>query len=179
MTFELDRSLKLAYSSLKVPMKSHKELMMRMILVSIPLLIFLFVQNTTAGEVQVIELTDGSTITGEVLSLNNGVYVVKSESLGTVKLEESTVRAIHSKSSGTNASVAQQTRAIQDKMMNDKEIMGLIQSLQNDPEFKKILENPEIMKAVNEGNISALTSNPQFMNLLNNATVKDIQQKAQ
>jgi len=34
------------------------------------------------------------------------------------------------------------------------------------------------MKAVNEGDISALTANPQIMKLLNNATVKEIQQKA-
>ena len=33
--------------------------------------------------------------------------------------------------------------------MNDKEIMGMIQSLQNDPEFQKVLEDPEMMKAVN------------------------------
>ena len=69
---------------------------MRLILLSIPLLIFLLVQNTIAGEVRVIELIDGSTITGEVLSLNNGIYVIKSESLGTIKLEESKIRAIHS-----------------------------------------------------------------------------------
>ena len=56
--------------------------------------------------------------------------------------------------------------------------MGLIQSLQDNPDFKKILEDPKIMKAVNDGNISELTANPQFMKLLNNATVKEIQQKA-
>ncbi len=151
---------------------------MRLILLSIPLLIFLLVQNTIAGEVRVIELIDGSTITGEVLSLNNGIYVIKSESLGTIKLEESKIRAIHSMSSGTNTPSAQDTRAIQEKMLSDKEIMGLIQSLQDNPDFKKILEDPKIMKAVNDGNISELTANPQFMKLLNNATVKEIQQKA-
>jgi hypothetical protein len=34
------------------------------------------------------------------------------------------------------------------------------------------------MKAVTENDIAALTSNPQFMKLLNNATVKEIGEKA-
>jgi hypothetical protein len=151
---------------------------MRLILLNFLLLCLLFVQNAAAGEIRVIELTDGSTITGEVSSLNKGVYVIKSESLGTIKLEESKVRAIRSKSSGDNAASVQDTRALQEKMLSDREIMGLIQSLQNDPDFKKILEDPEIMKAVNAGDVSALTANPKFMKLLDNATVKEIQNKA-
>lgn len=150
---------------------------MRLRLLSFPLLFLLFVQNAAAGEIRVIELTDGSTITGEVSSLNNGVYIIKSDSLGTIKLEESKIRAIRSKTSGTNAASVQETRALQEKMLSDKEIMGLIQSLQNDPDFKKALEDPEIMKAINEGDVAALTANPAFMKLLNNATVKEIRNK--
>ncbi|HYA86455.1 MAG TPA: hypothetical protein VEI57_05245 [Nitrospirota bacterium] len=151
---------------------------MRLLLLIIPLVFLLLVQNTFAGEVRVIELTDGSTITGEVLSLSNGVYTIKSESLGTIKLAESKIRAIRAKSSGTDAASPKDTSALQEKMVSDKEIMGLIQSLQNDPDFKKALEDPEIMKAVNDGDIAALTANPRFMKLLNNATVREIQQKA-
>jgi hypothetical protein len=62
-------------------------------------------------------------------------------------------------------------------MMNDKEVMSKIQSLQNDPEFMKILEDPEVMKAVTSGNVSALMANPQFLKLMNNSTVRDIEQK--
>ena len=150
---------------------------MRLILLSFSLFLLL-VQNVVAGDIRVIELTDGSIITGEVSSLNNGVYIIKSDSLGTIKLEESKIRAISSKSSDTNATSVQKTKALQEKMLSDKEIVGLIQSLQNDPDFKQVLEDPVIMKAVNEGDISALTANPQIMKLLNNATVKEIQQKA-
>ena len=62
-------------------------------------------------------------------------------------------------------------------MTGDKEIMALIQSLQDSPEFKQILEDPEIMKAVNDGDIAALTANPRFMKLLDNATVQEIEKK--
>ena len=135
-----------------------------------------------AGELREIELKDGSIITGEVLSLSNGIYTIKSDSLGALRLEESTVRAIRSKSpSGGAASspggLGAETGSLQKKMLSDQETMGLIQSLQNDPEFKKIVEDPEVMKAVNAGDITALMANPRFMKLLNNSTVQEIQKK--
>jgi hypothetical protein len=142
------------------------------------LFLLLLIQNASAAELKVIELTDGSTIAGEVLSLANGVYTIKSDSLGTVKLEASQIRTIRATSSGANAASTQEVKALTEKMLSDQEIMVLIQSLQNDPDFKKVLEDPVIMKAVSEGDISALTANPRFMKLLDNATVKAIGQKA-
>jgi hypothetical protein len=64
-------------------------------------------------------------------------------------------------------------------MTSDKEIMSMIQSLRNDPDFKKILEDPEIMKAVQAGDVPALMANPRFMKLMNNATVKEIEKKVE
>jgi hypothetical protein len=143
----------------------------------------LFHVNALAGEVREIELMDGSVISGEVLSLNNGIYTVRSGSLGIMKLEESRVRTIRAKSSSMNAQPEQNSsspgeiQSLQQKLMGDKEIMGLIQTLQSDPEFQKILEDPEVMKAVNSGDVAALTANPKFMKLLNNATVQEIEKK--
>ncbi len=131
-------------------------------------------RQVSAGEMREIELRDGSSITGEVVSLSKGIYTIKSESLGTVKIEESKVNVIRQKSSAQGSGEA---RSLQDKMMNDQEIMSLIQSLQNDPEFKKVLEDPDILKAVNAGDIPALMANPKFTNLLNNSTVQKIQKK--
>ncbi len=137
-----------------------------------------------AGEIRNIEMTDGSVITGEVLSLSAGVYTIKSDSLGTIRIEESKVRAIRTRSisdGGTRrdnlAEASGGAKAIQEKMMNDREIMGMIQSLRNDPEFRKILEDPDVMKAVNSGDFTALMANPQFLKLLNNATVQDIRKR--
>jgi Tfp pilus assembly ATPase PilU len=67
--------------------------------------------------------------------------------------------------------------SLQEKMMSDKEIMSLIQSLQNDSEFQRILEDPEVMKAVNSGDIAALMANARFMKLFNNSTLREIQSK--
>jgi hypothetical protein len=143
-----------------------------------------------AGEVKEVELNDGTVITGEIVSLNSGVYTIKSESLGTTKLSESEVRTIRKKGSSRvsgdrNASQQNpnsvdanaQAQSLQQKMMNDKEVMDKIHSLENDPEFQKILEDPEVMRAVNSGDVAALMANPQFLKLMNNRTVQEITNK--
>ena len=40
-----------------------------------------------------------------------------------------------------------------------------------------MLQDPEVLKAVSTGDIAALKENPAFMKLLQNSTVKEIQQK--
>jgi hypothetical protein len=148
------------------------------------LCLILFATGAGAGEQKVIELKDGSIITGEVLSLSGGIYTIKSESLGMIKLEESKIRAIQSKSpekggasGGPAAAQGNGTQALQQKMMGDHEIMDMIQSLKDDPEFKKVMQDPGVMKAVQTGDMAALLANPQFMKLLNNPTVKEIEKK--
>jgi hypothetical protein len=136
----------------------------------------------SAGEIQEIELRDGSTISGEVLSLSNGIYTIKSDILGMVKLEESKIRSVKTRSSSGSAGSASdgsgsEVRNLQDRMMSDQQIMGLIQSLQNNPDFKNILDDPEIMKAVSANDIAALMANPKFMKLLNDPTVQEIGKK--
>jgi hypothetical protein len=139
-----------------------------------------------AGELRVIELSDGSVVTGEVLSLESGIYTVRSGTLGTIRIEEAKIRAIRTKTAETGAgaastesSSAAEINALQTRMMSDQEVMGLIQALGNDPEFQKILEDPAIVKAVNDGDVSVLMADPRFLQLLNNPTVREIQKKVQ
>ncbi|HET6363881.1 MAG: hypothetical protein ACM30F_01730 [Nitrospirota bacterium] len=158
---------------------------MKTLVMFLSLILILFTSAVTAnaGEAREIELIDGSIITGEVLSLVGGICTIKSDSLGTIKLDDSKIRAIRAKSAGLGAhkdavSVSgEEVRSLQEKMMNDKEIMILIQSLQNDPEFQRILEDPDVTKAVNSGDIAALMANARFMKLLNNSTLREIQGK--
>lgn len=139
-----------------------------------------------AGELREIELIDGSVIFGEIVSFSNGVYTLKSGGLGTVQINESKIRVIRLKSHSAPAGelaapsdtpVSTQVQALQKLMMNDKDIMSVILSLLNDPDFQKILEDPAIMNAVNSGNIDALISNPKFMKLLSNPKIQEIQGK--
>ena len=132
----------------------------------------------TAAEMREIELTDGTIVTGEIVSLTGGVYTVRSATLGTLRIEESNIRTIRLKdSAGSSTNTGGEVMSLQNKMMSDGEIMNMIQGLQNDPEFQEILQDPELMKAVEAGDITTLVANPKFMRLLNNQSVKDIKNK--
>ena len=159
---------------------------MRSLVTSILLLLGVLIGNVFAGEVREVELKDGSVICGEIVSFKDGIYTLKSSTLGTVKIEESKIRVIRFnpsvKTKGKQGNSAQtsskaQVQALQQLMMGDKEIISMILSLLNDPEVRKILEDPSITKAVNSGDIEALISNPKFMKLLDNPAVKDITKK--
>jgi hypothetical protein len=135
--------------------------------------------TSSAAEIKEIELTDGSVITGEVLSLNSGVYTIRTSALGTIKIDDAKVRVIRPQSTSSSRQSGQtsDSKSLQDKMMSDQDVMGMIHSLKDDPQFTKILEDPEIMKAVSSGDMATLMANPKFLQLLQNPTVRDIQQK--
>jgi hypothetical protein len=152
---------------------------MKLALVIALLLMLPFSGRLLAGETREIELNDGSVIAGEVLSLSNGIYTIRTGALGILTLEEAKVRSIRQQGafSSPPSGPSGDTKSLQDKMMADKDVMAMIQSLKDDPQFTKILEDPEIMNAVNSGDTAALMTNPRFLQLLHNPTVRDIQQK--
>lgn len=141
-------------------------------------LLFLFgisLVNAFGGEIKEIQLKDGSVIYGEIISFSSGVFTLRSKDLGTVKIEESKIQAIRARV--PVAGKGDQIQQLQQKMMSDEEVVQMILSLQNDPDVQKILQDPEIMRAVNSGDINALLSNPKFMKLLENPTIQDIRKK--
>jgi len=155
---------------------------------SMSLLFFIsiFYGSVFAGELRLIELSDGSSIYGEIVSFNDGVYTLKSDSLGIIEIDESDVRIIRSNPDGLKSEelaspegtpIKPEIRDLQKSMMGNEEIMNMILSLQNDPAIQDILSNPEIMNAVRAGDISTLLANPEFMKLLNNFYIKAIQKK--
>jgi len=145
------------------------------ILVSLALAAAATVVN--AAETREIELTDGSVITGEVVSLSEGIYTVRSSTLGTLRIEASKIRVIRLQGSAAPRDAGGQVKSLEDKMLGDSEIMDTIRALQNDPDLQKILQDPEIMNAVQTGDIAALMRNPEFMKLLNKQAVQDINKK--
>jgi hypothetical protein len=131
-----------------------------------------FLSQAFAGETRTFELLDGSFITGEIVSYNDGTFILKSEILGTVRIEETKIRAI--RSTKNERISGDEVLALQEKMMSNEKIFAMILSLQNDPEFQEILQDPEIMGAVSSGNINALLSNKKFLKLLENPAIQDI-----
>jgi len=153
-----------------LPRRSVK---MRHLILILFFLSVVFLGQAFAGETKTFELLDGSIITGEIISFSDGTFTLKSEVLGTVRIEESKIRAIRSRKNGGVA--GDEVLALQEKMMGNEEIFAMILSLQNDPEFRAILQDPEIMSAVSSGDINALLSNQKFLKLLENPAIQDIE----
>jgi hypothetical protein len=150
------------------------------------LLFMTFSCTAFGGQWSEIELKDGGIVLGEIISHSNGTVVVRSNSLGTVKINESNIRLIRLSSGGSTGkemssdpggSVSPDVEKLQTSIINNKEVMGLVLSLQNDPEMQALLNDPDIMAAVQSGDISALMSNPKFLKLLNSPRIKEIQKK--
>jgi hypothetical protein len=144
------------------------------------LLFVLSARGLMAGEIKEIELKDGSIITGEVQSLANGVYTIRTGSLGTLTIDDSRVLAIRPRGQGASSrpnDSSSQARSLEERMQGDEEVMNKIRSLKDDPAFQKVLEDPEHMNAVNSGDVAALMADPRFLQLMQNPTVLDIQKK--
>ena len=93
---------------------------MKIVIAWVFLILMTFSSNLFAGQLSEIELIDGGVILGEIISKSDGVYVVKSESLGTLKVKESEIRFIRVESAGD------------------------ITTLMSNPKFIELLNNPEI-----------------------------------
>lgn len=139
-----------------------------------------------------IELTDGTRIRGEVVSLENGSYTIRSKTLGTIKVAATQVKRIGepsasgSKTSSDSASARaakgagkSAVESLQSSLVNNSELMREILALQDDPQMKAVLSDPELMKAVQNFDLETLRNDPKIKALMDNPTVERIQRDVQ
>ncbi len=143
--------------------------------------------NAFAGEKSEIVLTDGSKFFGEILSFSNGVYHIKTVSLGVIDIKESQIRLVRVKperttelpkaSAGSDKNIQSDIETLRNSIMNNAEVMAMVLALQDDPEIQKAMADPVIMEAVNAGDVGAFISNPKILKLLSDPRIQEIQKK--
>lgn len=128
-----------------------------------------------------LHLNDGSSVVGEVRSLENGVYLIDGASLGRLEVPQDTVQSIQygsgaaAMSGGTlSTQPALDVTALGMSMMTNPAIISMIQSLKDDPQFRSVIADPEIQRAINTGDYLSLMANPKIIELMNHRTVKAI-----
>jgi hypothetical protein len=124
-----------------------------------------------------VELTDGSVLTGDLVGYANGCYTLHSPTLGDVSLEESKVRSVQPGVTGgagglglggvgTQADLASQLQATQQRLVADPAVFRMIQALQNDPEIQGVLADPAFLALIASGNLQAIQRDPRIQALL-------------
>ncbi len=129
-------------------------------------------------------LADRSVVSGEIESVQDGVYRLRSPSLGTVSVRESEIRRIeaatdapaHPDSDTTKpgAAITPQIDALQRRIVGDDALMASVMALLDDPQVKDILDDPAVMDALHAGAIDALQRNPRFQSLMDDPTIREI-----
>ncbi|MDH3686932.1 MAG: hypothetical protein OEP95_11940 [Myxococcales bacterium] len=136
-----------------------------------------------AAELQQIVLDDGSSIVAEVRGLEGGVYQLHSPSLGAIRMPQRRVRRIEPRGVAASVSPAAsgvsgaQVRELQAQMAGDPTMAASLLQLGELPEMQAVLSDPEIMSAIERGDLSALEANPKIQALMGNATVRDLSQQ--
>ena len=131
------------------------------------------------AEMEII-LKDGSRILGEVLSMQNGLYEIRTESMGTIhvgsgQIQSLTTVGVPITSDSSSADTSQSAvDSIKSSMVNSPGVMSMIMELQNDPQMKAVLADPEIMRAVQNLDLQTLSNNPKIKALMDNSKIKRV-----
>ena len=156
---------------------------------SINIFLFLWIVPSAshAGVVSQIKLLDGSVIQAEIISFSNGVYKLRSESLGTISVAEDRVQSIRpnkSRISGTPAQleaadppVGQKVQGLQQKLTSDPKTMEMLLDLGNDPSMIGVLNDKDLMRAIQQGNLSTVIKNPKIQKLMKSKAVGEVIQR--
>lgn len=165
-------------------MTLRSRLQTRLILLSL-IAVLTFPHWASADATRVIELIDGSQITGVIVDYGDGTYTIQSEILGLLQLPDEQIRSIRSPSQTSNQAEAldrepsdsateSQLEKIQTRILAEPDVLALVMSLQQDPDVLAILSDSQIMQAIMSGQITMLQDHPKFHELENNPTFQEI-----
>lgn len=136
------------------------------------------------GQASRIELTDGSVINGEIISLSEGIYTINTPSLGQIKLEGAKVSKIETGNS-SSLSAPNSPAALKDNLnqsqitsygktlMEDPKNAAIVTELAADSQFQELAKDPQIAEAAKAGDIQAIMKNEKFKTILENPKLKE------
>lgn len=151
-----------------------------------------------------ITLNDGTTIYGKVVGMSDGVYTIHTDSMGDIKVNSDNVFEITSdtskkkpnigilegngrnnsnsgnsntsnnnKNSKYSAEQQDVNTRVQSMMMNEN-FMDNLMELNSLSEMQSVLNDPEVMEAIQNGDYDFLMNNQKINDLMNSSEIKDI-----
>lgn len=140
----------------------------------------------SAQTVKSIQLSDGSTIQGKIVGMNNGVYTIDTPAMGTIELSEDKVMSIGAPGMASNAGapagmnaqgMQQQVMQMQQQIFADPNMMAEIQAMAQDPEIMQLLSDPALMQAATQMDVNGVSNNPNAQRLMQNPKMQELMQK--
>ncbi|MBF0330925.1 MAG: hypothetical protein HQL17_03235 [Candidatus Omnitrophica bacterium] len=140
-------------------------------------LIFAFNIVALPAGAAVITFKDLSTINGEVVSMENGVYTINTPNVGQIKVPSQNISSISgavqsAKPADNNIKSLPEFQTIQNKIASNPQAMADIQKLLEDPEVMAIMSDPSFITAVQSGNINTLQTDPRLKRLSENPKIQ-------
>jgi hypothetical protein len=131
-------------------------------------------------EKRVITLSDGTRISGQIVSYSSGLYTVRTENLGEFKIEDSSVVSISSGSTapaketpaagGLQADISQ----VQTAIMSNPEMMQDIEKLLADPDIMNLLADKNFINDIMSQDPARIQANPKTRQFMNNPAIKEM-----
>ena len=147
---------------------------------------------------QVITLKDNSVIRAQVTEMSGGFYLARSPALGDMKIPTAEVVSIHSETAALQSArsqglalpangtaVAQPSSSsleslrsalsskVQD-LVSTRDGMNAVMDFSRSPDVKAVMNDPQVMKAIQAGDYNALMQSPAMKNLLDNPQTKSL-----
>ena len=157
----------------------------------------LFLSKNVLAKERTIILEDGTTLKGEIVGIKGGRYVIRTSSLGEVKIRESDIQTITTKeniqkpantnSMGTfpngsilnNPKMQGQINQMQNMILNNESLMNDVSGLLNNEEIMSVLSNPNLINQLKTSNMTDIENNPGMKKLMNNPQMKEFIEKIQ
>ena len=155
---------------------------------SIILVLWIASYASHAGVRSQIQLLDGTLIQAEIISFSKGIYKLRSKSLGVLSIPEEKVQSIHSNQSedieplknlGNEVSPTNlKIQGLKSKLTSDPKTMEMLLDLGNDPSMVGVLNDKDLMRAIQQGDLSTVIKNPKINKLMKSKAVRDVIQRS-
>jgi hypothetical protein len=153
-------------------------------LLSLPL----FLISLSAPAASQIELIDGTIIHGDLISLTNGRFTIRSTTLGHIRVPESKIKTIRPGGSGAvhgapQVNTATPTlerydfQAIQKQITSSPELMQMVYGMMSDPELQAAMNDPQLVQLVMSGDMEALQRDPRIRHLMTKPSIRAMMKK--
>lgn len=138
---------------------------------------------------QSIQLKDGTVIKGRLVGVSGDQYVIDSQNLGQLRIKTSQMQSISAADahpatapgaqppanlSLSSPQIPPQVQELGKKMLADPEITARLNALVNDPEIKRLAEDPAILQSALTMDPKQIQNNPKMQQILSNPKMKEL-----